>query len=372
MRVLHICNDFCGSKVHSNLYRELDGLGVDQTVFTCYRGGFPEGTNQFDASCTDFIYRGVLSTKHRFLFYTKVRKIYHELINAVTPEQYDLVHAVTMFSDGSVAYKLYKKFGIPYIISVRNTDINEFMAVAPHTWHLGMKVLRNAKKIIFISKAPKDKFCKHFLVRQILPRILEKFVVQPNGIDSYWLEHIYKDKPKMNHNIIYVGRFDFNKNVLRLIRAILELQKEFGDIKLHLVGGDGSREEKIILLVDKHNDCLIYHGKIYDKDQLRQLYHQCSIFAMPSIHETFGLVYVEALSQNLAVLYTKNQGIDGLFDAHVGETVNPLSVKSIKEGLRKLLLNREDYNSSCVDFSLFNWSQIAENYKKMYEQILLK
>lgn len=372
MRILHICNDFCGSKVHSNLYRELDGIGVNQTVFTCYRGNFPEGTNQFDASCSDFIYRNVLGTKHRFLFHTKVNKVYHELINAVDPKQYDLVHAVTMFTDGAVAYRLFKEYGLPYVISVRNTDINEFLVVAPHTWRIGMNILKNASKIVFISKAPKDKFCTHFLIRRFLPKIQDKFLVQPNGIDSYWLEHIYKDKPNTDHNIIYVGRFDFNKNVLRLIKAILELQVDFKDIHLHLVGGDGGREQKIKNLVDKHKDCLIYHGKIYDKEQLRQLYRLCNIFAMPSIHETFGLVYMEALTQNLAVLFTKKQGIDGLFDAHIGESVNALSVVSIKEGLRKLLTNRDYYNSNSVDFSLFNWSQIAVNYKIMYEQILVK
>lgn len=370
MRVLHICNDFCGSKVHSNLYRELDKIGVNQTVFTCYRGGFPEGTNQFEASNTDFIYRGVLSTKHRFLFHTKINTVYRELINAVTPKQYDLVHAVTMFTDGAVAYRLYKEYEIPYIISVRNTDINEFLAVAPHTWPLGLKALKNAKKIVFISKAPQEKFCKHFLIKRILPEIQDKFVIQPNGIDSYWLDNIFRGDANLSHNIIYVGRFDYNKNVLRLMKAILELKIEFKDIHLHLVGGDGSREQKIKQLVDKNRDYISYHGKIYDKNELCQLYHKCSIFAMPSIHETFGLVYMEALSQNLAVLYTKNQGIDGLFDSHIGESVSALSIESIKEGLRKLLSNRDYYNSEGVDFSKFQWPQIAMKYKTIYEQVL--
>lgn len=370
MRILHICNDFCGSKVHANLYKELDRLAVRQTVFTCYRGSFPDGTNRFDASCTDFIYRRALKLIHRFLFHSKIKLVYRELINSVNPYKYDLIHAVTLFSDGAVAYKLYKEFGIPYVISVRNTDINEFLAVAPHTWPLGMNVLRNARKIIFISKAPKEKFCKHFLIKQILPEIQERFLVQPNGIDSYWLERIYKGKPNLNHNIIYVGRLDHNKNVLRLIRAVLELRKECEDIRLHIVGGDGGKELKIKCLADENKDAITYHGKIYDKDRLCELYHQCSLFAMPSIHETFGLVYLEALSQNLAVLYTKNQGIDGLFDARVGESVNALSVRSIKEGLNKLLVNRSSYSSDSVDFSLFNWPQIAMKYKSMYEHII--
>ena len=39
MKILHICNDYCGSKVHANLFRRLDELGVEQTVYAYYRGG---------------------------------------------------------------------------------------------------------------------------------------------------------------------------------------------------------------------------------------------------------------------------------------------------------------------------------------------
>ena len=310
MKVLHLCSWFRGSKVQSNLYRELDRLGVNQTVFVCHRRGPNKGTNQFEAQHSDFVYRGVLTTKHRFLFHAKIKRMYKELTDAVPLKDYDLVHAVSMFTDGAVAYRLYKDYGIPYIISVRNTDINEFMMVAPHTWPLGIKVIRNAQKVVFISKAPMDKFCRHFLVKRVLPEIRNKMIVQPNGVDNYWLDHIDKGEKRENHDIIYVGKFDRNKNVVRLVTAVLSLQNEFKDIRLHLVGGDGAKQRKIEKMVEANKDYLIYHGKIFDKDKLRELYGQCSIFAMPSIHETFGLVYIEAMSQNLAVLYTKNQGID--------------------------------------------------------------
>ena len=235
MRILHICNDYCGSKVHSNLYRELERLGVNQTVFTCYRGNHPEGRNAFEAQHTNFIYRGVLSTKHRFLFHLKVKTVYKELKKAVNLSEYSLVHAITLFTDGAVAYKLYKQYGVPYVISVRNTDINEFLAVAPHTWPLGVKVLRNAQKIIFISQAPKEKFCRHFLVKRLLPEIEHKFIIQPNGVDNYWLDNVYRGEQNKSYNVIYVGKFDVNKNVVRLIDAVLGLRKVIPNIHLHLV-----------------------------------------------------------------------------------------------------------------------------------------
>ena len=56
------------------------------------------------------------------------------------------------------------------------------------------------------------------------------------------------------------------------------------------------------------------------------------IFAMPSFNETFGLVYIEALSQNLPILYTKSEGIYKYFEeGHFGIGVEPSNIASIKK-----------------------------------------
>lgn len=373
MKILQICNDYCGSKVHGNLYRELDVLGIQQTMYTCCRAVDEDGKNCFIGQNINFIYSRILTTKHRFLYHLKIRTSYRGLLESVKPQDYDLTHAVTLFTDGAVSYRLYKDYGIPYVVTVRNTDINEFLVVAPHTWPLALKVLRNARKIIFISKAPQEKFCRHFVIKRILSEIQDKFIIQPNGIDDYWLSNVYKGEKNLSHNLIYVGRFDVNKNVVRLIEAVLKLKVQIPDIHLHLVGGDGWREKNVLDLVDKNSTCMTYHGKIFDKDKLRSLYRECSIFAMPSIHETFGLVYIEALSQGLSVLYTKNQGIDGLLDERVGEKVNALSTISIVEGLKKMLEGREAYLShEVLDFEKFRWKSIAKRYVYIYEEVLSK
>lgn len=373
MNILHICNDYCGSKVHACLYAELDKQGVQQTVYTYYRDPALEGKNRFETQSTNFVYRPILSTHHRVLYHKKVRDVITDLKSQLASvlSSFDLIHATTLFSDGAVARHLFKEYGAPYIVTVRNTDINAFLRYAPHTWLTGMKVLKDARKIVFISKALKEKFCRHFVIKRIMPKIQDKFVIQPNGIDNYWLDRIYMGEKNLSHNIIYVGRFDINKNVVRLIEAVLKLQNHFHDIHLHLVGGDGWREKDILKLVKGNGNCLTCHGKIYDKDKLRSLYRKCSIFAMPSIHETFGLVYIEALSQGLSVLYTKNQGIDGLLDERVGEKVSAMSISSIMAGLRKMLEKRNEYLShEVVKFEQFRWAMIAEKYQQLYENIM--
>lgn len=371
MRVLHICNDFCGSKVHANLYERLDAAGIEQLVFTYFRGCHKEGKNQFDAKQTQFVYKGILSIWDRALYHLKIRKVYHELIKEVNPQEYDIVHATTMFSDGAIAYQLYKDYGIPYIVAVRSCDTHTFLKYAPYTWRMGVKILSNARRIILITPVLQSRLCQHFVIRSILSEIKDRMVVQPNGIDDYWLENINEKPSCGSNNIIYVGTFIRRKHLDDLIFSVLKLRREYPDLKLHIVGGLDGRERRILKLVNKHSDTLTYHGQITDKNVLKGLYRQCRIFAMPSTRETFGLVYIEALTQNLQLLYAQHESIDGLLDSHVGVAVNAHSQKRIEEGLKKLLEQQSLHHiSDYVEFEQFRWRRIAENYKLIYNEVL--
>ena len=371
MNVLHICNDFADSKVHANLYRELDSLGVNQTIFTFYRGSERDGRNMFKGASTEFVYKNILKPYHRFFYHNKIDTAYKSLLYSIEPNHYQLSHAISVFTNGPIAYRLWRDYGIPYIVAVRNTDINEFMTYAPYAWMTGLKVIKNASKIVFISKALMETFCHHFLIRRMMPELKSKMVLQPNGIDAYWLSHIKTEQAINNHQLIYVGRFDTNKNVQRLVKAVLSLRDRYPDICLHLVGGGSTWHNSILKIASKYPDHIIYHGRISDKSELQKQYAQCTMFAMPSIHETFGLVYIEALTQHLAVIYTRGQGIDGLFDSSVGEGVNAFSKQSIGEAITRIFDNRNTYKAcEVVDFKLFEWSRIARNYNNLYRLLL--
>lgn len=118
-------------------------------------------------------------------------------------------------------------------------------------------------------------------------------------------------------------------------------------------------------------ETIIYHGKIYDKAILKDIYSRCSVFAMPSYHETFGLVYLEALSQHLAIVYTRGQGVDGMLDVRVGEAVRASSKEDIKKAIDKIFQHRSDYLAAeVVDFGQFRWDSIASRYVEIYDKTI--
>ena len=374
MNCLHICNDLLGSKVHENLYKNLKELGINQVIYHPIRKHSVGKLNKLDSNLLDDIRTSkVLHSLHRLFFRNKINFLYKDLQSKVDLMSFDIVHATTLFSDGALALKIFKEYGIPYIVAVRGTDVNLFIKYRYDLYSLGKEIILNAKHVIFISDSLEINFRNSAFFKKSGLCTHEKQLVIPNGIDPYWLNNvannINKRKPQ---KFLYIGKFNENKNVLRLAKAFLNLSEKYENLTLNLVGNGGIQEQKIKELAKKYPGKINFYGPIYDKKELQKMYQANDIFAMASISETFGLVYLEALTQGLPILYSKNQGIDGTFKEKVGVSVNAKSIDSIIIGLETLVNNYSTFMIDDIDFSRFLWKDIAKNYMNLYTNILKK
>jgi len=369
--VLHVCNDLYYSKVHTNLYRELDHAGVKQVVFSPVRKHTPEN-NIFEGENTTFIYAHILKRIHRLFFFHKVERTVREIEKKVDLSKISCCHATTLFSDGMVAMELNRRYGIPYVVAVRNCDVNAFLRYMPHLWWVHRAVLESAGKVVFIAPALQQRLLKHLTLAGMRDTVAQKAAVVPNGINEFWINNLQPNQNTSSpHHILYAGIFNRNKNLPRLIQAVLDLRAKFPDIHLDVAGDGGDDEHHVCALMSKHSDCITYHGKVTDLEVMRTLYRSNQVLAMPSKSETFGLVYIEAMSQGLSVLWSRGEAIDGMFSEHIGEAVNPLNVKDITEALEKMLSHPENYQSLSTDiFSTFRWNHVAQQYITLYSQIL--
>lgn len=371
IKILHIANDFANSKVHSNLIRHLEKRGLEQIVYCPIRTTEENGRNSFVSNSTQLIYSLCIRSWYKYLYHYKRYILYKDLKSKVDLNSIDLIHASTLFSDGGLAYNAYKEYGIPYVVAVRNTDVNKYMRIMKHTYSAGRKILLNAQKIYFISKGLEKQFEMSEFTSPILNQIKDKFVFRPNGIDVFWHNNISRQF-QTGHNILYIGDFTPNKNVCRLIEAVDLLRKttKYGDAKLIIVGGGRDKQSQVETMISNNIEFVEYKGKIFDLNELKTIMGKCSLFAMPSIYETFGLVYIEALSQNLPLIYTKGQGIDGIFEDMVGIAVNPKSINDICNAIQYVFDNKSKFSNSNINFSQFDWNAIAIKYLKDYELIL--
>ena len=371
MHILHVSGDFCNTKVYTNLYQNIAERGIDQTIYCPVRNVESIGRNSFISERTEIVYDYVVKPYHRYVYHIKRRTVFRSLQQKVDLKQIDLCHAATLFTDGGQAYKIYKKYHIPYVVAVRNTDVNEFLNLLPNTWLACKKILLNAEKVFFISKALMEKFSRHRIIRPLLPKIQDKMVFAPNGIDDYYLDNI-NHQINTSHRVLYVGDFSNNKNVVRLCEAInqLRLMDGYQDVSLTLVGGGNNENDSVHNLIKAQPSVFNYLGKVEDKERMCQIMREHSVFAMPSIFETFGLVYIEALSQQLPIIYTKGQGIDGLFDDTVGVAVNPKSVMEIKNAIQTIFESKGYFSNNSIDFEQFRWKKIAKEYINYYNNIV--
>jgi glycosyltransferase involved in cell wall biosynthesis len=366
--LLHITNDFSGSKVYKNLIQQLDQLELPQTIYTAVRREDLIGKNHIDFKQTSssIIYRNILKKTDKLRYFHKINKVTEDVEAYVDLTKITLIHAHTWYSDGGVAYELYKKHNIPYIITVRNTDLNLFYKYGYHLRKRAKNIIENASKVFFISPSYYKRFfnLKPFINKQ---RLIKKSEVIPNGVDNFWIKNykVPKQIPQKLPVVLYIGKFAKGKNVLKLIDAIMALNANGVSCQLNLVGGGGSEEEKILEKV-RHSEYINFKGKIIDKKLLQQQFAKADIFAMPSKGETFGLVYVEAISQGLPIIYTPKEGIDGFYE-NIGVSVEPNNEESIITAIKQILENYNPLQNLQAEITAnHDWSNIAKKYKKIY------
>ena len=374
-RVLQICSDYARQRIYPQLFTAINDAGVSQAVYVPVRTAAELAVPPPPRVAIDYKARHVLRPFHRLLFRTKVRTIENDLSKLGYTKGFDLIHAHFLYSDGAVALRLFEQSATPFITAVRNTDLNFFMRLRPDLRWLIYRIVRSARALVFLSPVYRDQFLDR-LPRTLACRVSARCVVIPNGLDPLWFDPLTipaysTENPPLR--VLFVGDFNRNKNVLRLIKAIDRLQIK-RPVELTLVGDGEGKESAAVNAIGKSGkfSWLTVLGRIDDPLRLRELYREHDVFAMPSFRETFGLVYIEALSQGLPVVYSKGQGIDGYFSSGAFvEAIDPSSVESIARGIlsagNEVITKRE----SCIlHAQAFSWKNVAGKYHELYNSLV--
>ncbi|MGL5479583.1 MAG: glycosyltransferase family 4 protein, partial [Clostridium sp.] len=337
MRILHICPDFHNTNIYKNLIMKLSENGVENRVI------IPTRKSKVRVCDSEEVYTlPTFSNVDRLMFYRKQDNILKMVEEKKYYENMDIVHAHTLFSSGYLAYKIHKEYNIPYIVAVRNTDVNIFFKYMIHLRKLGMEILKNAKKIVFISPSYKEAVFKRYISKELLESMEEKTEIIPNGINDEWFQGTAQcRKIKETISFVQVGKLDKNKNHNKSLNLIKELNRLGYRVRFNIVG-DG-KKVKMIKSWEKKYNFVKYHGNL-DIKQMKDLYIDQSFLILPSKKETFGLVYIEAMSQGIPIICTEGQGVSGYFKEYeVGAYLN----KNKKDNIDKILNLINNYERLC-------------------------
>lgn len=367
MKVLHICNNFLASAVHQDMTSSLRQRDIKNVVFApvlSLEGRVTPSDGEYAVKCVNRF--------DRYAFYHKQAKIYRALQKTVPVESFDLVHTHSVFSDGNAALRLKRERKLPYLVTVSNTDLNAFFRLRRLLRKRGILILREAAYIVFISEAYRQALFQRYIPPRYRDELFEKTVVIPFGIDNFWFDHIWNGEkrllPDNQLRLLYIGNVCENKNIEGILAAGRLLQTKGWDVSLTVAGEILSQK---VFRKMRHADFVTYVG-VQPKEALIEYYRQSDIFVMPSFTETFGLVYAEALSQGVPIIYSQGQGFDGQFpEGYVGYHADPHSAESVAAAIDRVAEAYDTIQKHCVSAAQkFSWEAIARQYQALYEQIL--
>ena len=374
MKILHICSDFAKQSIYNQLITHLSQDGnCSQFIFVPCRSIEEIGKNKnIKLNNVQYFYCKILNKFDRLLFRRKIIKTTKAAMNF--QKNADIVHAHFLFSDGAIALEYYYKFNTPYIVAVRNTDINYFFKYMIHLRNTGIEILKHASKIIFLSSSYKFQLLNNYIPNDIRKDIESKSLVIPNGVAPFWIENIFKSNKILKNpiSIVYVGDFSKNKNIQNTISALSLMRKNGLQIIFSIVGGGGDYQNQIFKLIRSNSSWIKYFPRTNNKSELKSIFQESHIFCMPSKFETFGLAYIEAMTQGLPVVFTKNQGIDGYFEAgEIGVAVENNNIENFILGIHEILNNYKFMSNNCLKHSkLFSWDIISHQYLELYKSLI--
>lgn len=367
MNILHLNSNYEVSSIYQNMLFELNNIQdiKGRLYYPVFRKKIIEDKNKEYVDVSKCI-----NKYDRFLYFNRNKKLFKDIKRQYSLNQYDVILAYSLFSNGYLAYTLKKKFDVPYFVIVQNTDINMYFKKMIHLRKIGRDILKEAQKIIFISTPYKELMIKKYIKKEDRKLIARKSEVIPFGIDNFWLNNLNRSKKQRGNNylkLIFVGKINFNKNLKTSLKVSEKLLKLGYKVSFTIVGN--IEEHKIGNLIKSKN--YVNYIPFVPHKELLKIYRHNDIFIMPSIYETFGLVYAEAMSQGLPIIYTKGQGFDKHFeDGKVGFSVNCFDVDEITEKIIQIYENYATLSNNCINLvEKFNWKKIALEYYNLFKTI---
>jgi glycosyltransferase involved in cell wall biosynthesis len=176
-------------------------------------------------------------------------------------------------------------------------------------------------------------------------------------------------------NIGCPGRLVEDKNHKVVIDAIKKIKTTTtSNLKL-FIAGNGSYESDLKTYVNENDleEEILFLG-LLSPNEMRQFYKQMDVIVLPSLHEAFGLVFIEAIALGTPVIVSSQFGALAFVDQDKFDTssfsFNPKSVGELEEKLKHYAddegLSR-DFFERLYD-ETFNKTKIYNSIKNMITQ----
>ena len=361
--ILHICCNLPGSGVFCELFEALAKEGMEQTVFAPLKHAedlkknHPRGVTTH-AEVT--VKRG-----DALLFFRKARRTVPQILDRVDMRGVRLIHAHTLFTDGSIALRLSRMTGVPYIVTLRYSDIEAIWKFEPHLRPLGREILSGARRIVFLGEGVKERVLALWFSESERERLRARSAVIPNGIAPAWLDGQPRERLGDTVRVGFAGLMNRRKRPLDALAAVHAADARGARSYVLRAAGEGPLEAKVKAALAPGDRFL---GRLHGMDEMKRFYAGCDALLVPSSAETFGMVYLEAMSQGVPVIYTRGQGFDGQFpEGTVGYSAACGDVREQADRLIQIADGYAERSLRCVEGAAeYAWPVVAKKWAALY------
>ncbi len=307
----------------------------------------------------------------------------------------DLVHCHTWYSHfGGILAKL--NYGIPLVITTHSLEPlrpwKREQLAGGYDFSLWVEktALEMADAIIAVSAETKRDIEKLFDVDPKRVHVIHNGIDleeyrKVDAIDALVRDGIDPEKPYL----LFVGRVTRQKGIVHLVRAIQFMDPDFPIV---LCAGAPDTPEiaeemnEALAAAQKKRSNIFWIEEMLDRPAVIELYSHAAVFCCPSIYEPFGIINLEAMACETAVVASAVGGIkEVVVDGKTGFLVpvdfagdtfklaNPEKFsRDLAARINQLMKNgklREKFGKAGRKRAEehFSWTKIAQKIKALYE-----
>jgi glycosyltransferase involved in cell wall biosynthesis len=208
-----------------------------------------------------------------------------------------------------------------------------------------------------------------------------KIPVIPNGITS----GRFCDEPKFGFKhldrlrIYCVCEWGRRKNVITLLKAFSYVRNKIQNVELVLIGRQLGMQEEGVIWARQQNleDGVLFRGYLDQDSIMRDLREDADLFISPTIEESLGMIFVEAMSQGIACVGGCKSGAVPwvLENGRAGYLTNVKNPKQLADTLIEVLSDPASVAHIAEQGyfrarKLFALETVAQSYVREYEHVL--
>lgn len=280
-----------------------------------------------------------------------------------------LTHAHYAFPTGIISLVGKKMFGIPYVVTVHGGDIDKMAAKSQRIADMTKNILGQAESVIVVGDKLREDVINNFDVPETNVHIMSM------GVDTSVFTYVDKLKARENlalpieeKILIFVGNVIQAKGLLELVEAFDSLKMSFPDSSLYVIGSqkDSQFVEELRLFIREKDVEDIHFKEPLGQADLALWMSAADALVLPSHHEGFGLVALEAMSAGTKVVATNVGGLSYLLKDQAGILVEPKNPDSLAKGLWSAL----DESCDVIDETVVQAKIAQHSYETILEDLL--